>query len=261
MEVHHHPHVPTHVKPWKEYLLEGIMIFIAVSFGYTAENIREHYIETKKAVSSARNLYVDLVADSVEYASSLEKRQWQEKYFDILNKSYQNNQIKKDIPTVYAAHQLLAQRLMPIMNNMALDEVKNSGALKFIDDKKLKVAIQAYSSMAANIKVREQREFGYIDRLVDPLTVGYFQFDFYRKFSYKTKIVNKKIIIDIPIPPNLKIMNEAKLDWNQYMATLGMLQMIRESTNEVTIIPTQKKCNELLVLLRAYLIEHNAFNE
>ena len=65
----------------------------------------------------------------------------------------------------------------------------------------------------------------------------------------------------MPIPTNLKIMNEAKLDWNQYMATLGMLQMIRESTNDVTIIPTQKKCNELLVLLRAYLIEHNAFNE
>mgnify|MGYP000208961407 CR=1 FL=1 len=97
MEVHHHPHVPTHVKPWKEYLLEGIMIFIAVSFGYTAENIREHYIETKKAVSSARNLYVDLVADSVEYASSLQRRQWQEDYFDILNKSYQSNQITKDI--------------------------------------------------------------------------------------------------------------------------------------------------------------------
>ena len=183
MEVHHHPHVPTHVKPWKEYLLEGIMIFIAVSFGYTAENIREHYIETRKAVSSARNLYVDLVADSVEYASNLQRRKLQEDYFDVLNKCYQNNRIAEDIPTIYAAHQFLSQRMMPIMNNMALDEVKNSGALKFIDNKKLKVAIQAYSSMAANIKVREQREFGYIDRLIDPLTVGYFQFDIFSQVS------------------------------------------------------------------------------
>lgn len=43
MEVHH-PHVPTHSKPWKEYLLEGLMIFIAVTLGYGAENIREHYV-------------------------------------------------------------------------------------------------------------------------------------------------------------------------------------------------------------------------
>ena len=42
MEVHHHPHVPTHSKPWKEYVLEGLMIFIAVTLGYGAENIREH---------------------------------------------------------------------------------------------------------------------------------------------------------------------------------------------------------------------------
>lgn len=25
MEVHHHPHIPTHAKPWKEYILEFAM--------------------------------------------------------------------------------------------------------------------------------------------------------------------------------------------------------------------------------------------
>ena len=50
MEVHHHPHIPTHAKPWKEYLLEGLMIFVAVTLGYGAENVREHYVETKKAI-------------------------------------------------------------------------------------------------------------------------------------------------------------------------------------------------------------------
>ena len=44
MEVHH-PHHASHRKNWKEYLLEGIMIFVAVSMGFIAEQIREHIID------------------------------------------------------------------------------------------------------------------------------------------------------------------------------------------------------------------------
>ncbi|MFX9061656.1 hypothetical protein ABTN34_17710 [Acinetobacter baumannii] len=45
MEVHHHPHAGK--KSFKEYILEGIMIFIAVSMGFIAENIREHITDNK----------------------------------------------------------------------------------------------------------------------------------------------------------------------------------------------------------------------
>jgi hypothetical protein len=37
MEVHHHPHVEK--KSFKEYLLEGLMIFVAVTMGFFAETI------------------------------------------------------------------------------------------------------------------------------------------------------------------------------------------------------------------------------
>src|ERR1700739_4752182 len=42
MEVHHHPQLEHKPKRWKEYLLEGFMIFIAVMMGFIAENIREN---------------------------------------------------------------------------------------------------------------------------------------------------------------------------------------------------------------------------
>ncbi len=48
MEVHHHPQLEHKEKPWKEYLLEGLMIFLAVSMGFIAENIREHLSEQSK---------------------------------------------------------------------------------------------------------------------------------------------------------------------------------------------------------------------
>ncbi|MFN7199711.1 MAG: hypothetical protein ACK5VM_05940, partial [Bacteroidota bacterium] len=72
------------------------------------------------------------------------------------------------------------------------------------------------------------------------------------------KIDNNKIVITIPIPANLKIMKKDQLDWDNYIAILGMLQTIRQSTDKEYIAPTQKQCHELLSLLRNYLIEHGA---
>ena len=39
MEVHHHPHVEK--KNFKQYFLEFLMIFLAVTLGFFAENVRE----------------------------------------------------------------------------------------------------------------------------------------------------------------------------------------------------------------------------
>jgi hypothetical protein len=47
MEVHH-PHHPTHKKKWSEYMLEFFMLFVAVTLGFFAENIREHIAEENK---------------------------------------------------------------------------------------------------------------------------------------------------------------------------------------------------------------------
>src|SRR5215467_1719810 len=47
MEVHHHPKVDK--KAFKEYFLEFLMIFLAVTLGFFAENIREYYAERTNA--------------------------------------------------------------------------------------------------------------------------------------------------------------------------------------------------------------------
>jgi len=48
MEVHHHPHLPHNAKKFKEYFLEFLMIFLAVSLGFIAENLREHFSDRSK---------------------------------------------------------------------------------------------------------------------------------------------------------------------------------------------------------------------
>lgn len=64
MEVHHHPQVER--KSAKEYLLEGLMIFVAVTLGFFAENIREKITEQHRAKEFAASMVNDLKADTTE---------------------------------------------------------------------------------------------------------------------------------------------------------------------------------------------------
>jgi hypothetical protein len=259
MEVHHHPHVPTHSKPWKEYLIEGIMIFVAVTLGYGAENVREHYINKHKGIISVQNLYKDLKDDSLNYAWSIQNRNFQDSCFEVISYLFDEKIIKNEIPSVYASHSNISLRMLPIMNTMALDQIKSSGALNYIEDDELKEMIQSYSSDANGLKLREQREFSFIDRMLDPITTTRFEYKYYQKIGNSNfDILNNKIITNIKVPDRLKIVNENTFDWNNYLSILGMLRTIRESTDKNYIIPTQKKCNKLIVLVRKYLEENNS---
>lgn len=62
MEVHHHPHEEK--KGFKEYLLEGLMIFIAVTLGFFSENIREHISDNRKGEEYIQSFTEDLEADT-----------------------------------------------------------------------------------------------------------------------------------------------------------------------------------------------------
>lgn len=64
MEVHKHPHHVTHKKQWFEYLLEFIMLFLAVFLGFVAENIREKNHENRKEKEYAYSMYEDLKTDT-----------------------------------------------------------------------------------------------------------------------------------------------------------------------------------------------------
>ena len=63
MEVHHHPDLHHKPKKWKEYFLEFLMIFFAVTLGFFAESLREHISDKKKERDYIISLEADLKAD------------------------------------------------------------------------------------------------------------------------------------------------------------------------------------------------------
>ncbi len=62
MEVHHHPNVEK--KNFKEYLLEFIMIFLAVTMGFFAESIRENLADHSKEKEYIQSMIADLKNDT-----------------------------------------------------------------------------------------------------------------------------------------------------------------------------------------------------
>ena len=68
MEVHKHPHHVTHKKKWGEYLLEFLMLFLAVFLGFLAENFREHQVEKERGKQYIESFYNDLEADTATFS-------------------------------------------------------------------------------------------------------------------------------------------------------------------------------------------------
>ena len=64
MEVHHHPHVEK--KNFKEYFLEFLMIFLAVTLGFFAESLREHLVNQEKERNYMESMIQDLKRDTAE---------------------------------------------------------------------------------------------------------------------------------------------------------------------------------------------------
>ena len=66
MEVHKHPHHVTHKKKWGEYVLEFLMLFLAVFLGFLAENLREQTVEHHREKEYIHSLVEDLKSDTLQ---------------------------------------------------------------------------------------------------------------------------------------------------------------------------------------------------
>jgi hypothetical protein len=83
MEVHHHPKAEN--KGFKEYFFEFLMIFLAVTLGFFAENIREHRVERSREKQYITSMIADLKKDSAYLQLCLnEFIPAHEMYFDSL---------------------------------------------------------------------------------------------------------------------------------------------------------------------------------
>ncbi len=132
MEVHHHPDLHHKKKDFKEFLLEFLMIFLAVSLGFIAENVRESISHHEQEENYIQGLVHDLKEDTASMHTVINENEGKMdslvKLAKLINADFSRvtNRIK-----LYNGSQMIGYYSLFKSNDATMMQLKNSG-LQFI---------------------------------------------------------------------------------------------------------------------------------
>lgn len=143
MEVHHHPHVGH--KKLKEYILEGLMIFFAVTLGFFAESIREHIIEEDREQAYMHSMWEDLKIDTARINYSLSRLQSNINASDSLFHYYDMGLIDKVHSKRFAQLALGAGFSVDVVfSDRTSSQLKGTGSFRLIQQKVVADLLMVY---------------------------------------------------------------------------------------------------------------------
>ena len=148
MEVHHHPHVEK--KSFKEYLLEGLMIFLAVTMGFFAESIRENITKHEKEHHLMEMLVEDLKADLPKLDLAIKNNSIKVQYLDSLRHCIYAAIDKKLPDTIYRNMYYIHRSFSRIRHEFAptlrtLNQFEKNDAFNLIKEQVVSDSIQSYA--------------------------------------------------------------------------------------------------------------------
>jgi hypothetical protein len=175
MEVHKHPHHVTHKKKWGEYLLEFIMLFLAVFLGFIAENIREHVVEQNRAKEFSGSLVRDLQSDTIAINNQIKTGRLYIAVSDSLLK-LSKTQLEGRNAAQFSFYTRFAYWTQPISwNRSTFEQIKNSGSLRYFRNDSLLKKILEYDAIVNDInseadvnKMRGNMLLTSINSIIDP---------------------------------------------------------------------------------------------
>jgi hypothetical protein len=149
MEVHHHPQLPHgERKKFGEYLLEFLMIFLAVSLGFFAENIRERWNDREKEEQYAKSFVNNLEEDTARLGRTTEFIENNLKGLDSFLAISKND--FTDLPNrkmfyYFSVNYLFSEELFR-SNDATLAQLRNSGGYRLIRKDHVADSIALYES-------------------------------------------------------------------------------------------------------------------
>ena len=150
MEVHHHPDLQHKKKNFKEYFLEFIMIFLAVTLGFFAESIREHLGDKSKEREYLSSMVSELQYDTAQYSHLIKELAYLRPILDSL---YVNAKDAKRFNYVLQGKwntPVNEQTTTYQPSLTTIEQLKSSGNLRLIDDKNIARQIVAYAAYVQN---------------------------------------------------------------------------------------------------------------
>jgi len=141
MEVHAHSH--TARKKWTHYFWEFLMLFLAVSLGFYAENTREVILHKKEVKSQLNSMLSDLQSDIILFDSVTDRNSHGAQMADSLIELLHSD-ITNTTDIYFAARTVTINVGYYYTNTKSFEQLKTAGLLRYIKNKELLDSIGAY---------------------------------------------------------------------------------------------------------------------
>ncbi len=141
MEVHTHTH--TTRKKWTHYFWEFLMLFLAVSLGFYAENTREVILHKKEVKTQLNSMLSDLQSDITLFDSVTDRNSYGAKMADSLVELLHSD-ITNTTEIYFAARTVTANVGYYYADSKSFEQLKTAGLLRYIKNKELLDSIGTY---------------------------------------------------------------------------------------------------------------------
>jgi hypothetical protein len=252
MEVHHHAHTPRN--KWTHYFWEFLMLFLAVFCGFIAENIREHKVEQQRANELAKNLYKEIYTDSVTVRECLAKRTIKEKEGNYFIDYVKDSNLATLSPRFFPAFTTSLIQIQYIMfepNDGILNQLRNSGELRYFKNRDLQAELGKLSVKIAYVRTRNDKEYSYVEFYNRPFVLRHFDFKWYEEFTEHGKLTLFEALSDKKtIPDAGRIMNLDKFSRLEAASLVSYYELMLRSTRQVQYKEYADVNHRVLELLR-----------
>jgi hypothetical protein len=222
MEVHHHAH--TARKKWTHYFWEFLMLFLAVSLGFYAENLREGIKHNEEVKTHMRSLLSDLRSDVLLFDSVVDRNAYSstmaDSLIELLHADISNT------PAIYfAARSVTANVGYYYSNSKSFDQMKSSGLLRFIKTKSLLDSIGSYYVSFQWLANQADLMRLKLDAVHKGNSVLFDSYVFYQLMKVNLN-TGRRIIINMPsgrpslLSVNFKDINTVSLNYHYYSSTI-----------------------------------------
>jgi len=252
VDVPHHREAKS--KKWKNYFFDFLMLFLAVSCSFIAENLRESWVENERAEVLAKNLYKEILADSILIQEMIAVRQLKESecaYFISYVKDSNLTALSNRFYRAFSWAFVQTGRILFEPNDGILNQLKNSGELRYFKSAKMQSAVGELSVSIANIRARNEREYGMVETYIRPFTLKYYDFEWLNALTRNGEYEFADAMIqNLDVPINGKIPNVEKFDRKDAENIASYYLLMLRSTRMAQYAKYISNNHKLLSILR-----------
>jgi hypothetical protein len=230
------------------------MLFIAVFCGFLAENFREHKVENERAIELAKNLYKETIADSITVQNRIEVRKIKESecsYFIAYVKDSSLTTLSDRFYPAFSWALIQTQRILFEPNDGILNQLRNSGELRYFKSPELQVVVGKLSVEIANVRNRNEKEYSLVEMYIRPFSLKFYDFTWYEELTqHGTLEFYEALNKNVQVPVKGNIPNLDKFDRKEAENITSYYLLMLRSTRMRQYTEYANINHELLQILR-----------